>query len=136
MQIPLGEYQKEQQDLRQEIEKKYNKTVGQLYEEFEAKFDDRFECLLELPKGKVVAAIEPVDAIRAKQILGNHACILLRAPTSSKLWSLREVEAYTKEQIDKCGKGGGLILDIRIPDRAQKEDIQAMLESIKEYGKY
>jgi hypothetical protein len=103
---------------------------------FEAKFDDRLECLLELPKGKVVAAVEPVDAVKAKEILGNHACILLRAPTSSKLWSLQQVEAYTKEQIDKCGKGGGLMLDIRIPDRAKKEDIQAMLESIKEYSKY
>jgi hypothetical protein len=103
---------------------------------FEAKFDDRLACLLELPKGKVVAAIEPVDAAKAKEILGDHACILLRAPTSCRVWSLQQVEAYTKEQIDKCGKGGGLILDIRIPDRAQKEDIQAMLESIKEYGRY
>ncbi len=103
---------------------------------FEAKFDDRLECLLELPKGKVIAAIEPVDAVRGKEILGNHACLLLRAPTSSRIWSLQQVEEYTKEQIDKCGKGGGLILDIRIPDKAKKEDIQSMLDSIREYSRY
>jgi hypothetical protein len=103
---------------------------------FEARFDDRLECLLELPRGKVVAAIEPVDAVRGKEILGDHACLLLRAPTSSRVWSLRQVEEHTKEQIDRCGKGGGLILDIRIPDKAKKEDIQAMLDSIREYGRY
>jgi hypothetical protein len=31
---------------------------------------------------------------------------------------------------------GGLILVIKMPDKAQIEDMQAMLRSIKEYGRY
>ena len=38
---------------------------------FEAAFGDRLECLLELPKGKILASIEAVDAVRAKEILGG-----------------------------------------------------------------
>jgi len=73
---------------------------------------------------------------RAKEILGSHTCILIRQPTSSKLWSLTQVEAFTKELIDKCGKGGGLLIDLRIPDNVQTKDARAMVESIKHYSRY
>jgi len=103
---------------------------------FEAEFGDRLERLLELPKGKIVASVEYMDAIRAKEILAGHTCILVRPPLSSKVWSLREVEKYTKELIDKCGKGGGLQLNLRLPDKGTKEDFQAMLNSVREYSRY
>jgi hypothetical protein len=103
---------------------------------FEAEFGDRLERLLELPKGKVVASIEYMDAIRAKEILDGHTCILVRSPLSSKLWSLREVEKYTKGLIDRCGKGGGLLLNIRLPDKGTTEEFKTMLDSIREYGRY
>ncbi|HEX7475942.1 MAG TPA: hypothetical protein VF318_08255, partial [Dehalococcoidales bacterium] len=103
---------------------------------FEAEFGNRLERLLELPKGKMVASIEYMDAVKAKQILGGHTCLLVRGPQSSIIWSLRQIESYTKDLIDKCGKGGGLLLNIRLPDKAKTEDIRAMLESIKEYARY
>jgi hypothetical protein len=103
---------------------------------FEAEFGDRLECLLELPKGKIVASVEYMDALRAKEILRGHTCIMVRPPLSSKVWSLREVEKYTRELIDRCGKRGGLQLNLRLPDKGNKEDFQAMLESIREYSRY
>jgi len=103
---------------------------------FEAEFGDRLERLLDLPKGKIVASVEYMDAVRAKEILGGHTCILVRGPLSSKLWSLREVEKYYKELFDKCGRGGGLILDIRLPNKGTTAEYQAMLDSIREYGRY
>ncbi len=103
---------------------------------FEAEFGDRLECLLELPKGKVIAAVEHMDVVKAKEILGGHTCVLARSPLSSKVWSLAEVEKYTKNLIDTCGKGGGLLLNIRVPDKGTTEDIKVMLDSIKEYGRY
>ncbi len=103
---------------------------------FEAEFGDRLGKLLELPKGKVLASIEAVDAVKAKELLAGHTCLYVRTPLSSRLWSLSEVERYAKELIDKCGKGGGLIVNIRLPDKAKKEDIQAVLKSICEYGRY
>jgi len=103
---------------------------------FEAEFGDRLERLLELPKGKIVASVEHMDAIRAKEILGGHTCILVRAPLSSKIWSLREVEKYAKELIDRCGKRGGVMLAMRLPDKGTTEEYRKMLESIREYSRY
>ncbi len=103
---------------------------------FEAEFGDRLECLLELPKGKVVASVEHMDAVKAKEILAGHACIMVRPPLSSKVWSLREVEKYTKELIDRCGRGGGLQLNLRLPDKGTAGDFKAMLDSIREYSRY
>ncbi|MBN1570300.1 MAG: hypothetical protein JXA73_20835 [Acidobacteria bacterium] len=103
---------------------------------FEAKFGDRLECLLELPKGKILASIEAVDAVRAKEILGGHTGLMVRVPNSSKLWSLGQLESFVKDLIDKCGKNGGLIIFIKMPDKARIEDMQAMMQSLKEYGRY
>jgi hypothetical protein len=103
---------------------------------FEAAFGDRLECLLELPKGKMLASIEAVDAVRAKEILGGHTALLVRCPNTCKLWSLGQLESFIKDLIDKCGGNGGLILVIMMPDKVQIEDMQAMLRSIKEYGRY
>jgi hypothetical protein len=102
---------------------------------FEAAFGDRLECLLELPKGKILASIEAVDAVRAKEILGGHTALLVRCPNVCKLWSDGQLESFIKDLIDKSGSNGGLII-VLMPDKARIEDMQAMLKSIKEYGKY
>ena len=103
---------------------------------FEAKFGDRLEYLLELPKGKVLASIEAADAVRAKEILGGHTCLLIKTPNSSKVWSLGELETFLKDIIDKCAAQGGIMLVIMKPDNTKIEDMQAMLKSIEEYSWY
>ena len=103
---------------------------------FEAAFGDRLECLLELPKGKILASIEAADAVRAKEILGGHMSLLVRCPNTCRLWSLTQLESFIKELINKCGKNGGLIIVIKMPDKARIEDMQAMLQSVKEHGRY
>ena len=103
---------------------------------FEAAFGDRLECLLELPKGKLLASIEAVDAVRAKEILGGHTALLVRCPNTCKLWSLGQLESFIKDLMDKCAGNGGLILVIKMPDKVPIEDMQVMLRSIKEYGRY
>jgi hypothetical protein len=103
---------------------------------FEARFGDRLECMLELPKGKILASTDAEDAARAKEILGGHTSLLVRCPNSSRIWPISKLESFLKNTIDKCGKGGGLILAVLIPNNSKIEDIQAMLKSIKEYGRY
>jgi hypothetical protein len=103
---------------------------------FEAVFGNRLECLLELPKGKILASIEAVDAARAKEMLGGHTSLLVRCPNTSKLWSLGQLESFIKDLIDKCGRNGGLIIVIKMPDKVQIEDMQALLKSIAEYGRF
>jgi len=103
---------------------------------FEARFDDRLARLRELPPGKIVASIEHMDAVKAKQLLGGHTCLLVRGPLSSRIWSLRQVEAYYKDLIDACGKGGGLMINVRLPDKTGKEDARALLAELSAYGRY
>ncbi|HSW57780.1 MAG TPA: hypothetical protein VLH15_05225 [Dehalococcoidales bacterium] len=104
---------------------------------FEAEFGDRLEHLLELPAGKVVASVEYVDAVKAKQILGGHTALLVRGgPLSSAIWPLNEVESCIKDLIDKCGKDGGLLLNIRLPDKVKSNEGRAMLQRIRKYGRY
>ena len=103
---------------------------------FEAKFGDRLEYLLELPKGKILPIIDAEDAFTAKEILGGHTSQVVICPNSSKVWPISKLESYIKEIIDRCGEDGGLVLGILIPNNAKIEDIQAMLESVREYGKY
>jgi hypothetical protein len=103
---------------------------------FEAAFGNRLECLLEMPKGKILASIEAGDAVRAKEILGGHTSLLVRCPNSCKLWSLGQLESFIKDLIDKCGKNGGLIVVILMPDRVRIEDMKVMLNSIKEHSRY
>jgi hypothetical protein len=103
---------------------------------FEAHFGDRLEHLLELPKGKVVAFIEHMDVIQAKEILGGHTCIIGKAPSSLKYASPQDVGDYYKNLIKVCGKGGGFILNVDLPNKATTEELKLLLDSIKEYGKY
>jgi hypothetical protein len=103
---------------------------------FEAKFGDRLEHLLELPKDKVIASIEYVDAVKAKEILKGHTCLFVRIPLSSKVWSLQEVEDFTKDLIDKCGKGGGIIVEVRMPDKGGPEEFKKLMNTLREYGRY
>jgi hypothetical protein len=103
---------------------------------FEAPFGDRLKYMLELPKGKVIASIDAADAAIAKKLLGGHTCLLVRCPQACKVWSLNQLDSFLKDLIDKCGKQGGLIIIIFMPDNVPAKDMQAMLASFKEYARY
>jgi hypothetical protein len=103
---------------------------------FEAEFGERLECLLELPKGKIIASVEEVDAIKAREILKGHTCVMTRGPFSLEKASCDEVAAYYKGLFKKIGKGGGLIMNIRLPDEGSVEGIKKMLDTIKDYCRY
>ena len=103
---------------------------------FEAEFGNRLERLLELPKGKIIASVEDVDTANARRILKGHTCVLARGPFSLKLASPNQVAEYHKDIFDKYGQGGGLILNVRMPDKGNLEDIKAMVDSIREHCRY
>ncbi len=104
----------------------------------EGKSDDRIEHFLELPKGKALIGFEKIDMARAKSILGGHLCIYGGVP-SSLLWggSPQDVEEYCKDIIKVCGKSGGLILSSTTQmDNVKPENIKAMVDAAKKYGRY
>jgi hypothetical protein len=105
---------------------------------FEGDFTSRLEHLLEFPKGKILARLDKTDIFKAKEILKDHICIEGNVPSSLlQIGSVQEVKDYCKKLIDAIGKGGGYILGPRSStDEVKPENLKAMIEFTKEYGRY
>ncbi len=105
---------------------------------FEGTFTSRLEYLLEFPKGKILARFDRTDIVKAKEILKDHVCIEGNVPSSLlQMGSVQEVKDYCKNLIDTVGKGGGYILGPRSStDEVKPENLKAMIEFTKEYGRY
>jgi uroporphyrinogen-III decarboxylase len=79
------------------------------------------------------------DIFKAKEILGDHMCIMGDVPPSLlTLGTPEQVENYVKKLIDEVGKGGGYILctGCELPIDTKEENYRAMLETAKSYGIY
>ena len=109
-----------------------------LYIFFEGNFTSRLEYLLEFPKGKICARLDTTDIFRAKEVLRDHVCIEGNVPSSLlQIGSVEEVKGYCKKLIDVVGKGGGYILGPRSStDEVKPENLKAMIDFTKEYGRY
>ena len=103
---------------------------------FEDEFGDRLECLLELPKARVIALVDYTDVFKLSKMLKGHLCVMGGGPLSHKKCSIQEVEDYNKRLIDECAVDGGFILSLRLPVDEKKEDVQAMIQRLKEYAAY
>jgi uroporphyrinogen-III decarboxylase len=99
----------------------------------------RLEIIADMPKGKAVYWFERTDLFKAKEILGDTVCIEGGVPSSIMIGgTIDEVKNYCKKLIDVVGKGGGFIMngDVGIPDEAKPENVRAMADFVREYGKY
>lgn len=105
---------------------------------FEGDYTSRLEYLLELPKGKVMAYFDTTDIFKAKQILGNHLCIMGNVPASIlQTGTPQDVKDCCKKLIDVVGKNGGYIMAPRgAIDEARPENVRAMFDFTREYGVY
>ena len=104
----------------------------------EGGYNSRLEIIRGLPQGKVVWRFDDTDMARAKEILGDSACIYGNVPAALlTTGTADEVRAYCKKLIDVAGKGGGFILSSgAVIDMAKPENVRAMIEFTKEYGIY
>jgi hypothetical protein len=105
---------------------------------FEGAFTSRLEHLLEFPKGSILVRLDRTDIFRAKEILKDHLCIEGNVPSSLlQIGSVQEVKEYCKKLIDVIGKGGGYVLGPRSStDEVKPENLKAMIEFTKTYGRY
>jgi len=102
----------------------------------EGKYGDRLEYFLELPKGKAVVHFDQTDMFRAKDILGDHICIMGNVPSFMlQVGSVQDVEEYCKKLIQYCGKGGGFILTNGSSlDEVNPANLKAMIDSVKKFN--
>jgi hypothetical protein len=93
--------------------------------------------LRELPRGSCVCQFDScTDIFKAKEILGDHLCIMGDVPPSLlSLGAPEEVEEYCKKLIDVVGEGGGFILGVgcTVPVQAKFENLKAMIDTAKSY---
>jgi len=103
----------------------------------EGDYTPRLEALADVPRGKVFYHFETVDVYKAKEILGDVACITGTVPLALlATGTVQDVKDYCKKLIDVVGKGGGLIVDCDAVDEARHENMLAMGDFVREYGVY
>lgn len=103
----------------------------------EGKYNTRLECLKEVPKGKVIYHFEEVDMVQAKKVLGDTACIAGGFPVYLLDYGTKEqVVDEAKRLIDACAPGGGFIFETSCGiDLAKKENMEALRDTVRTYGK-
>ncbi|MFC2046657.1 uroporphyrinogen decarboxylase family protein [Chloroflexota bacterium] len=104
----------------------------------EGTYNARLEIIRDLPKGKTVWMFDATDMVRAKETLGDTACITGNVPTALlSTGTPAEVKDYCRKLIDVAGKDGGFILTNGAEiDEAKPENVRTMIEFTKEYGVY
>ncbi len=104
----------------------------------EGGYNSRLEIVKDLPRASVIWHFDQTDIKKAKEILGDTACIMGNIPISTMVTGTPdEVKAQCKTLIETAGKGGGYILSPgAASDDVKFENIRAMLEAAKEYGIY
>ena len=103
----------------------------------EGTWDQRLEYFLELPKGSMVAHFAYTDMKKAKDILRGHMCIMGDIPSSLlNAGTPQQVEEYTRDLMEYCGKDGGLIVSNNTVNQGKPECIRAMIDTVKKYGVY
>ncbi len=105
----------------------------------EGRCESRLESFLDMPKKSMVLRFSYTDMARAKEVLGDHQCIMGNVPPSLlQIGSVSEVEDYCKNLIKVCGKHGGFILRAGTDslEDARPANVKAMVDSVKKWGVY
>jgi hypothetical protein len=104
----------------------------------EGRYNNRLEIIKELPSGKVIWHFDKTDMFKAKEVLGDTACIAGNVPTSLLCTGTPEaVKEYCRQLIEVCGKGGGFLLTGGASiDKGNPDNLYAMIEAVEEYGVY
>jgi len=98
----------------------------------------RLKIISELPRSCCMWTMEKTDMFKAKDILGNSACISGNV-TAAMLYTQKPpaIKAYCKKLIEYCGKGGGYILGLGSGiDKCDPANLHAIIEAAEEYGYY
>ena len=104
----------------------------------EGDYEPRLEIIQDMPRSSVVWYFERMNMGRAKEILGDNACIAGNVPISVLCTGTpQEVKEHCKRLIETCAKGGGYILTGSAGmEQGDVNNLRAMMEAAKEYGAY
>jgi hypothetical protein len=93
------------------------------------------ERFLELPRGRCILAFDGfTDIFRAKEVLGDHLCIMGDVPATMLAFDTPdEIYAYCRRLIESLGPEGFILQSgCDIPNNARLENVQAMVTAAVE----
>jgi len=100
--------------------------------------EERLRIISELPRSSCVWTMEKTNMFKAKEILGDSACIAGNV-TAVQLYTQTPaaIKEYCRKLIEVCGKGGGYILSLGSGvDKCDPANLRAIMEARDEYGVY
>jgi hypothetical protein len=104
----------------------------------EGGYNSRLEVIRDVPRGRTVWGFDTTDMARAKEVLGDVACIGGNMPLSIlTVGSARQVKDEVRRLINTCARGGGYIMmNGAVLDDVSPANVRAMIEATREYGTY
>ncbi len=104
----------------------------------EGGYNTRLETVNAFPKGSVHWWFDATDMAKAKEVLGKNCSIQGNVPVSLLVTGTpAQVKDYCCKLIEVCAKSGGYFLSAGAnSDEARIENLLAMAEAAREYGKY
>jgi uroporphyrinogen-III decarboxylase len=104
----------------------------------EGNYEPRLEIIKDMPRASMIWWFEQMDMARAKEVLGDNACIAGNLPVSVLCNGVPEdVKERCRQLIEVCGKGGGYILTAAaFMDKGNPDNLRAMMAAAEEYGVY
>jgi uroporphyrinogen-III decarboxylase len=101
---------------------------------FDADWTRDLERFKEFPKGKCVLSLDgKTDIFKAKEILGDHMCLMGDVPARMlSLGTPQEVAEYSRRLINEVGPGGFILAQgCDIPPDAQYDNVKAMIDAVQ-----
>jgi len=104
----------------------------------EGRYSTRLKFLKDIPAGKVIYRFEDTPLALVKKELGDVACITGAFPNALlSFGTVAQVEDEVKRELDDCAAGGGYMFCTRAGLTAcKRENVEAMFNTVREYGKY
>jgi uroporphyrinogen-III decarboxylase len=104
----------------------------------EGGYNQRLEAISDLPKGKTVWWFDQTDMAKAKETIGQVACIAGNVPVSIlSTGTPDDVKNYCQKLIEVAGKDGGFIMSTGAGVQgAKQENLKAMIDYTREHGVY
>ncbi|MFA5309994.1 MAG: uroporphyrinogen decarboxylase family protein [Dehalococcoidales bacterium] len=104
----------------------------------EGGYNQRLDVIKDIPKGKTCWIFDDTDMAKAKQTIGQVACIAGNVPSGMlNLGTPKTVDDYIKKLINDCAGGGGYIVSNgAFFDEAKVENVHAMTDATLKYGVY
>lgn len=115
------------------------KKAGMMANVFcEGVYNDKLKYLAEVEKGSAYFTFDKVDMEKAKKTVGKVCCIGGGFPTPLLVYETPEkVKEAVKRHLDAAMPGGGYIFRMSAGlDGAKPENVEAMFETVHEYGRY